>query len=62
MWRWTVNPELAPNEATYLDLEFENGDPIGIGGVKMSPAELLTEQNRLGGANGGGRTDIVETR
>ena len=62
MWRWTVNPELAPNEATYLDLEFENGDPIGIGGVKMSPAELLTELNRLGGANGVGRTDIVENR
>ena len=62
MWRWTVNPELAPDEATYLDLEFENGDPIGIGGVKMSPAELLTELNRLGGANGVGRTDIVENR
>ena len=62
MWRWTVNPALAPNEATYLDLEFENGDPIGIGGVKMSPAELLTELNRLGGANGVGRTDIVENR
>ena len=62
MWRWTVLPELAPNEATYLDLEFENGDPIGIDGVKMSPAELLTELNRLGGANGVGRTDIVENR
>ena len=62
MWRGTVNPELAPNEATYLDLEFENGDPIGIDGVKMSPAELLTELNRLGGANGVGRTDIVENR
>jgi len=62
MWRWTVSPELAPNEATYLDLEFENGDPIGIDGVKMSPAELLNELNRLGGANGVGRTDIVENR
>ena len=62
MWRWTVNPELAPNEATYLDLEFENGDPVAIDGVKMSPADLLSELNRLGGANGVGRTDIVENR
>jgi argininosuccinate synthase len=62
MWRWTVNPELAPNEATYLDLEFENGDPVAIDGAKMSPADLLSELNRLGGANGVGRTDIVENR
>ena len=56
------NPENAPNEATYLDLEFENGDPIGIDDSKMSPAELLAELNRLGGINGIGRTDIVENR
>ncbi|HAQ04716.1 MAG TPA: argininosuccinate synthase, partial [Acidimicrobiaceae bacterium] len=62
MWRWTVNPENAPNEATYLDLEFANGDPIGIDDSKMSPAELLAELNRLGGINGIGRTDIVENR
>ena len=62
MWRWTVNPELAPNEATYIDLEFENGDPVGIDDSKMSPSELLTELNRLGGINGVGRTDIVENR
>ncbi len=62
MWRWTVNPEFAPNEATYLDLEFENGDAVGINDSKMSPAELLAELNRLGGMNGIGRTDIVENR
>ena len=62
MWRWTVNPELAPNEATYIDLEFENGDPVGSDDSKMSPSELLTELNRLGGINGVGRTDIVENR
>ena len=60
--RCTVNPELAPNEATYTDLEFENGDPVGIDDSKMSPSELLTELNRLGGINGVGRTDIVENR
>ena len=44
--------EFAPNEATYLDLEFENGDAVGINDSKMSPAELLAELNRLGGMNG----------
>ena len=62
MWRWTVNPELAPNEATYLDLEFENGDAVGIDGSRMLPADLLAELNRIGGINGVGRTDIVENR
>ena len=62
MWRWTVNPELAPNEATYLDLEFENGDAVGIDGSRMLPADLLAELNRIGGINGVGRTDIVEKR
>ena len=62
MWRWTVNPELAPNEATYLDLEFENGDAVGIDGSRMLPADLLAELNRIGGVNGVGRTDIVENR
>jgi len=62
MWRWTVNPELAPNEATYLDLEFENGDAVGIDGSRILPADLLAELNRIGGINGVGRTDIVENR
>ena len=62
MWRWSVSPEMAPNEATYLDLTYEKGDIVGIDGKTMTPAEVLTELNRLGGENGIGRLDIVENR
>ena len=62
MWRWSVNPEMAPNEATYLDLTYEGGDVVALNGVAMSPATVLSELNRIGGANGIGRTDIVENR
>ncbi len=62
MWRWSVSPEAAPNEATYLDLTFAAGDIVAIDGVLMSPAEVLTKLNEIGGANGVGRLDIVENR
>ena len=62
MWRWSVSPEKAPNEATYLDLTYEKGDIVAIDGKAMTPAEVLTELNRLGGENGIGRLDIVENR
>ncbi len=62
MWRWTVSPEQARNEATYLDLTYQKVDIVAIDGKAMSPATVLTELNRIGGANGVGRTDIVENR
>ena len=62
MWRWSVSPEMAPNEATYLDLTYEKGDIVAIDGKAMTPAEVLTELNRLGGENGIGRLDIVGNR
>ena len=62
MWRWSVSPEMAPNEAAYLDLTYEKGDIVAIDGKAMTPAEVLTELNRLGGENGIGRLDIVENR
>ncbi len=62
MWRWSVSPEMAPNEATYIDLTYDKGDIVAIDGKAMSPAEVLTELNRLGGENGIGRLDIVENR
>lgn len=45
-----------------MDIEFEKGDPVAIDGVKMSPATILTKLNQLGGDNGIGRIDIVESR
>jgi argininosuccinate synthase len=62
MWRWSVAPEAAPDKATMLDLEFEAGDPVALDGQRMSPASLLAELNRIGGANGIGRLDLVENR
>ena len=62
MWRWSVSPEEAPAEATYLDLEYRNGDIVAIDGRELSPAQVLTELNEIGGANGIGRLDIVENR
>ena len=62
MWRWTVSPEKAPDQPLYIELEFEKGDIVGINGEAMSPATVMEYLNRVGGDNGIGRDDIVETR
>ena len=58
----TVSPENAPDKPTYLNISFSKGDPIAIDGEKLSPAELLTKLNEVGGENGVGRLDLVENR
>ncbi|MBK5960703.1 argininosuccinate synthase [Rhodoplanes elegans] len=58
----TVNPEDAPNHATFLTVDFERGDAVAIDGVKLSPATLLAKLNDLGRVNGIGRLDLVENR
>jgi argininosuccinate synthase len=62
VYQRTISPEAAPDKATYIEIEFEHGDPIAIDGKKMSPATLLTKLNELGKANGIGRLDLVENR
>ena len=62
MWLWSVSPENAPDEATYLNITFKNGDPVAINGEDKSPATIMEELNKLAGANGIGRVDIVENR
>ncbi|MBB33031.1 MAG: argininosuccinate synthase [Acidimicrobiaceae bacterium] len=62
MWRWSVSPEAAPNEATFVELTYVKGDITAIDGEEMSPAEVLRELNKLAGSNGIGRLDIVENR
>ncbi|MDF0606733.1 argininosuccinate synthase [Neisseriaceae bacterium TC5R-5] len=62
MWLWTVSPENAPDQSEYLELTYQQGDITAINGVAMSPAQVLTELNRLGGKHGIGRLDIVENR
>ena len=62
MWRWTASPEKAPDDAECLDIEFERGDIVGLSGSRMSPAQVLTKLNELGGRHGIGRLDLVENR
>jgi argininosuccinate synthase len=62
MWRWTVSPEQAPEQPTYIELGFEKGDIVSIDGTAMSPAQVMETLNKLGGENGIGRDDIVENR
>ena len=62
MWRWTVSPQDAPDQPEHIQIAFEKGDPVAINGVRMSPATLLGELNRIGGKNGVGRLDLVENR
>ena len=62
MWLWSVAPEAAPDAATYVELTYVRGDVVAIDGVAMTPATVLTHLNKVGGANGIGRVDIVENR
>ncbi len=62
MWRWTVSPEKAPDEAEYIELEYLNGDPVALNGERLSPANMLATLNKLGGKHGIGRLDLVENR
>ena len=62
MWRWSVSPENAPDEPTYVTLTFEKGDIIAVNGESMTPAAVMETLNEIGGANGIGRDDIVENR
>jgi argininosuccinate synthase len=58
----SVSPEDAPDKPTYIEMDFEQGDPVAIDGERLSPAMLVTRLNELGGANGIGRLDLVENR
>jgi len=62
MWLWTVSPENAPDEPTYLDIGYEKGDIVAINGEAMSPATVMEYLNKVGGENGIGRDDLVENR
>jgi argininosuccinate synthase len=62
VYQRTIAPEDAPDAATYIEVEFKNGDPIAIDGKAMSPATLFARLNELGHDNGIGRLDLVENR
>ncbi len=62
VYQRTVSPEDAPNEPEFIEVGFERGDAVSINGVPLSPAEILTKLNELGGKHGCGRLDLVEGR
>ncbi len=62
MWRWTVAPEMAPDQPLEITLSFAAGDIVAIDGKPMSPATVLETLNEIGGKHGVGRDDIVENR
>ncbi len=62
MFVLSTSPEKAPDTATYVEVDFEQGTPVAVNGEKLGPVALLTKLNALGGANGVGRVDMVENR
>ena len=55
-------PETAPDKAEYVEIEFEQGAPVGVNGQKMKPLDLVMKLNQIGAAHGVGITDLVENR
>jgi argininosuccinate synthase len=62
MYVMSVSPEKAPDTPQYVEIEFENGNPIGVDGKKLSPVQVIETLNKIGGAHGVGRVDLVENR
>lgn len=62
VYQRTVHPEDAPDTPEYIEIAFKGGDPVAIDGVALSPADMLTKLNELGGRHGIGRLDLVEGR
>ncbi|MCW0234160.1 MAG: argininosuccinate synthase [Ferrovibrio sp.] len=58
----TVDPEKAPDQPEYVEVEFKKGDAVAVNGQALSPAALLTKLNELGGKHGIGRLDLLENR
>jgi argininosuccinate synthase len=59
---WTRSPDKTPNKATYIEIEFEEGIPVGLDGEKLDGITLLDKLNKIAGENGVGRIDHIENR
>jgi len=62
IFQMTVSPDKAPAKPVYLEIDYEQGDPVAVNGKLLSPAALLSHLNDVGGAHGVGRVDLVENR
>ena len=61
-WQWTKSPQEAPDKVEYVEIGFENGTPVSIGGMKLDPVALVELLNDIGARNAIGRIDLVENR
>lgn len=62
MFKLTADPQDAPDEPEYIELDFEKGDCVALNGKKLAPAEMMRSLNKLAGKHGIGRVDLVENR
>jgi len=62
MFVMSLSPQDAPDKATYIEIDFEKGNPVALDGENLTPAMLLQRLNKIGGQNGIGRVDMVENR
>ncbi len=62
MFKLSVAPEDAPDEAEYVELSFVAGDCVAVNGESLSPLGVMKKLNALGGKHGAGRVDMVENR
>lgn len=62
MFLLTKSPQAAPDKTTYIEIEYECGNPVAVDGKKLSPANLMAHLNQVAGENGIGRIDLVENR
>lgn len=62
MYVLSVSPEKAPDQAEYIELDFEGGDCVAVNGEKLSPLAVMEKLNEIGGKHGVGRVDMVENR
>ncbi len=61
-FEWTVAPEQAPDEPTYLEVEWERGIPVALDGERLDGVALIARLNEIGGRNGVGRVSMMENR
>jgi len=61
-YQMSIDPNKAPSKPTYVEIEFEKGEPVKLNGKKLNPVDLILKLNEAGGRNGVGRTDLVENR
>lgn len=62
VWALTTSPQDAPATPEHVDVDFEQGTPVALDGVRMGPLELVSTLNARAGAHGVGRIDMIENR